>query len=158
MRHELWESDYRGGHSSSVVEVVRNPYGVKSSLIMVRVMYFNCRNPYHGRTIRCSSLWTQKNSVRRPLSSGSVEIHRSAVRVSPLCGQLTVRKFRPLWSEVRLRPMMSDIDFWVTLWMSIGSGIAFLPNTGPNTQYFFKNMNKYWVQYWILGGIGWSIG
>ena len=38
MRHELWESDYRGRHSSSVAEVVRNPLGVKSPRTMVRTV------------------------------------------------------------------------------------------------------------------------
>ena len=35
MHHKSCESDYRGRHSSSVAEVVRNPYGVKSPRIMV---------------------------------------------------------------------------------------------------------------------------
>ena len=41
------------------------------------VMYFNYRNPYHGRTVRFGPLWT-KNSVRRPLWSALDE--KSSVR------------------------------------------------------------------------------
>ena len=102
------------------------------------VMYFNYRNPHHGRTVRFGPLWSaldEKISVRRPLPSLRRTVRLNFWSASVRFGRnFKVRCPRPslrrtalgekTWSSVRLGPPSafvhgrpsSSYDVWLERW------------------------------------------